>query len=97
LVQLIVPLWQSKERYRHASRLDDLDLAERNSERQAILDARIVHAEDQAAEALHNHVATTVNLLACDMGGVRVDRRRPNRCSASPFPIPHRRGHAACL
>lgn len=72
LMRLITPLWQSSERYRHASGLDDWDFAERNSEHQAILDACVARAHDEAAAALHDHLATTANLLAREMGGERL-------------------------
>jgi DNA-binding GntR family transcriptional regulator len=67
LMRLILPLWESAERYRMATwpkgRLDI-----RQDEHEAILDAVLAGKADKAARLMHDHLATTANELAARLG-----------------------------
>lgn len=67
LMRLILPLWQSAERYRIATwpkgRLDI-----RQAEHEAILEAVLARRADTAATLMHRHLATTANELAARLG-----------------------------
>ena len=67
LMRLILPLWESAERYRLATwpkgRLDI-----RQAEHGAILDAVLAREADTAAALMHQHLATTANELAARLG-----------------------------
>jgi DNA-binding GntR family transcriptional regulator len=68
LTRLIMPLWESSERYRFASRPIQRRLATRRGEHERILDACVRHAPAEAARELHNHLARTANAVAESMG-----------------------------
>jgi DNA-binding GntR family transcriptional regulator len=67
LDRLIVPLWESSERYRRAT-VGDKRVRGRGAEHQRILDAVSVHDPDTAEAELHNHLARTANYIAANMG-----------------------------
>jgi DNA-binding GntR family transcriptional regulator len=71
LLRLITPLWESAERYRMATwpkgRLDV-----RQEEHQAILDAVLARDPGRSADLMHDHLATTANELAGQMGAGEV-------------------------
>jgi DNA-binding GntR family transcriptional regulator len=71
LLRLIRPVWETSERYClevPACR----QLVERRHEHEEILAACIAHDADRAALALHDHLATTANYIAREMGGERL-------------------------
>ena len=68
LVRLIGPLWESSERYRFAILPVQRTVDERRAEHERILDACIEHKPAAAARELHDHLATTANLIATQMG-----------------------------
>lgn len=67
LMRLIVPLWESAERYRMATwprgRLDI-----RQAEHEAILEAVLARDPETASERMRDHLATTANELAARLG-----------------------------
>jgi DNA-binding GntR family transcriptional regulator len=67
--RLIHPLWETSERYRFAMLPVRLNLDKRRREHERILRACIAHNPDTAARELHNHLATTANLISAQMGG----------------------------
>jgi DNA-binding GntR family transcriptional regulator len=67
--RLIHPLWETSERYRFAMLPVRLNLDQRRSEHERILQACIDHDQAAAARELHNHLARTANLIAAQMGG----------------------------
>lgn len=67
--RLIHPLWETSERYRFAMLPVRLNLDQRRSEHERILQACIDHDQVAAARELHNHLARTANLIAAQMGG----------------------------
>jgi DNA-binding GntR family transcriptional regulator len=69
LLRLITPIWESSERYRRASIHVERNLAERQSEHEAILAACAERNPDRAAREMWAHLALTANLLARAMGG----------------------------
>ena len=69
LARLITPLWETSERYRHASGPVEWRLRERHREHEAILDACIAGDPERAARELHNHLARTANDVSERMGG----------------------------
>ena len=68
LVRLIRPLWETSERYRLAAPVKR-KLATRSGEHELILQACIQHDGDQAAAAIHDHLAMTANVVSKAMGG----------------------------
>lgn len=67
LMRLILPLWESAERYRIAAwRKGRLDI--RQEEHEAILEAVLARDRDRAATLMHDHLATTANELAARLG-----------------------------
>ena len=68
LLRLIRPVWETSERYClevPACR----QLIERRHEHEEILGACVEHDPARAALALHDHLATTANYIAVEMGG----------------------------
>jgi DNA-binding GntR family transcriptional regulator len=68
LMRLIRPVWETSERYClevPACR----QLVERRHEHEEILRACVDHDPARAAAALHDHLATTANSIAVEMGG----------------------------
>jgi DNA-binding GntR family transcriptional regulator len=74
LLRLITPIWESSERYRRASIHVERNLAERQSEHEAILAACVERDPDRAAGEMWAHLALTANLLARAMGGSELFR-----------------------
>jgi len=68
LIRLIRPIWETSERY-CLETPSCRRLIERRGEHQALLDACIAHDADLAALGLHDHLATTANSIATEMGG----------------------------
>lgn len=66
LMRLILPLWESAERYRIVSWPRGLDI--RQAEHEAILEAVLDRRPDEAAALMHDHLATTANELAQRLG-----------------------------
>lgn len=67
LVRLIQPLWESSERYRRSQATRGrFDL--RPGEHEEILAATVARQAPRAAALMHNHLATTANSLAAQMG-----------------------------
>jgi DNA-binding GntR family transcriptional regulator len=69
LVRLITPLWETSERYRHASGPVEWRLKERQREHEAILAACVARDPGRASRELHNHLARTANQVSTEMGG----------------------------
>lgn len=69
LLRLIQPLWETSQRYRLAIPGVARKLDTRRTEHEQILAACIAHDADLAARALHDHLATTANLVSVAMGG----------------------------
>lgn len=69
LVRLIIPLWESCERYRHKWVPLKEELRNRGDEHDAILNACVSRDPDKAALLLHNHLARTANFIAEQMTG----------------------------
>ena len=68
LLRLIRPVWQTSERYcLEVPQCRQLDA--RTGEHDEILAACVANDPDRAAEALHDHLATTANTIAAAMGG----------------------------
>jgi len=67
LTRLITPLWESSQRYRLATPVK-WTLERRSSEHEAMLEATVAHEPEKAAAILHDHLATTANEVARDMG-----------------------------
>jgi len=67
LLRLIRPVWETSERYCLAVP-ECRRLAARRSEHRAILEACVDHDADRAAQALHDHLATTANTISVAMG-----------------------------
>jgi DNA-binding GntR family transcriptional regulator len=68
LLRLIRPVWETAERY-CLETPECRQLAARDHEHEAILDACVAHDPDRAAAALSNHLATTANNISVAMGG----------------------------
>jgi DNA-binding GntR family transcriptional regulator len=68
LMRLIRPVWETAERY-CLEVPQCRQLAAREHEHEAILDACVAHDPDEAALALHDHLATTANNISHAMGG----------------------------
>jgi DNA-binding GntR family transcriptional regulator len=68
LLRLIRPVWETAERY-CLEVPECRQLRERRHEHEAILSACEDHDADRAAQALHDHLATTANSIAEAMGG----------------------------
>lgn len=77
LVRLITPLWETSERYRHASGPVEWRLKERQREHEAILSACIARDPERAATELHNHLARTANQVSAQMGGEQLFALKP--------------------
>jgi DNA-binding GntR family transcriptional regulator len=71
LTRLIRPLWETSERYRLAAPLKR-KLATRRREHAFILRACVEHDCDQAAAAMHDHLAISANAVSKAMGGAQV-------------------------
>jgi DNA-binding GntR family transcriptional regulator len=69
LLRLISPLWETSERYRHASGSIQWRLDDRQREHDRILDACVAHDPDRAAAELRNHLSVTANEVSAQMGG----------------------------
>lgn len=69
LLRLITPLWESSERYRHASGSIEWRLEERQQEHERLLTACIERDPKRAASELFNHLASTANQVSEQMGG----------------------------
>lgn len=72
LIRLITPLWETSERYRHASGSIEWRLEERHREHEQIVNACVQHEGEQAAVELHNHLVRSANYIAKQMGGERL-------------------------
>ena len=68
LLRLIKPVWETSERY-CLEEPQCRQLAARRDEHEQILEACIANDPDRAADALHDHLATTANNIAVAMGG----------------------------
>jgi DNA-binding GntR family transcriptional regulator len=68
LLRLIRPVWETSERYCLAVP-ESRQLAGRSHEHESILAACASHDTDNAALALHDHLATTANNISAGMGG----------------------------
>lgn len=69
LLRLIRPVWETSERYcLEVPQCRQLDA--RTGEHDEILAACVAGDPDHAAQALHDHLATTANTIAVAMGGV---------------------------
>jgi len=68
LMRLIRPVWETSERYCLESP-KCRQLAARSGEHDQILDACVAKDPERAAVALHDHLATTANNIAVEMGG----------------------------
>lgn len=68
LTRLIRPLWETSERYRLALMPMRANLDRRREEHERILAACEAHRPAVAARELHNHLSTTANLIAGEMG-----------------------------
>jgi DNA-binding GntR family transcriptional regulator len=68
LMRLIRPVWETAERY-CLEVPQCRQLAARQGEHQAILEACRARDPDRAAAALHDHLATTANNISVAMGG----------------------------
>ena len=68
LLRLIRPVWETSERYCLEAPAC-LGLATRAAEHEEILAACEAHDPDRAASALYDHLVTTANALAVEMGG----------------------------
>jgi DNA-binding GntR family transcriptional regulator len=68
LTRLIRPVWETSERY-CLEVPSCRQLVGRRHEHEAILGACVAHDPDRAAIALHEHLATTANSIAVEMGG----------------------------
>ncbi|MGH9063199.1 MAG: GntR family transcriptional regulator [Acidimicrobiales bacterium] len=69
LMRLITPLFETSNRYRHASGLVDWHLHERAGEHEEILQSCVDRDPVRAAGALHNHLARTANSVSRAIGG----------------------------
>lgn len=87
LLRLIRPLWESSERYR-VKIFAKGDVEMRHAEHEEILDAFLAGQADRAAILMHNHLASTANLLAHKMGArdvfpfQKVPKAKPGRVRA---------------
>ncbi len=70
LLRLIRPVWETAERY-CLEVPECRQLARRESEHQAILDACVAREPEIAAVALRDHLAQTANNISAAMGGER--------------------------
>jgi DNA-binding GntR family transcriptional regulator len=71
LIRLIRPVWETAERY--CLEVPQVrQLAARRYEHALILDACEVRDPDRAAIALHDHLATTANKIAIEMGAAEL-------------------------
>ena len=61
-------MWETSERY-CLEQPQCRQLAARRDEHEQILEACIANDPDRAADALHDHLATTANNIAVAMGG----------------------------
>jgi len=68
LLRLIEPLWETSQRYRLAANVAP-KLRVRSAEHEVILAACIDHDSELAARSLHNHLASTANVVSQAMGG----------------------------
>jgi DNA-binding GntR family transcriptional regulator len=68
LLRLIRPIWETAERY-CLEVPECRQLVGRAGEHEAILEACVSHDPEAAALALHDHLATTANIIAVAMGG----------------------------
>lgn len=66
--RLIRPLWDTTDRYRFAMLPIRTNLDSRRVEHELILDACVQRQPELAAVRVHNHLATTANLIAVQMG-----------------------------
>lgn len=84
LIRLITPLWETSERYRHASGLIDWRLDARQREHDRMLAACVAHDATAASLELYNHLVCSANHVAVRMGGtspfeLRATPKRPGR------------------
>ncbi|MQA73408.1 MAG: FCD domain-containing protein [Solirubrobacterales bacterium] len=77
LTRLITPLWETSERYRHASGPVEWRLDERRREHEEILAACVAREPDRASLELYNHLARTANQVSARMGGGELFALRP--------------------
>ncbi|MCD6727562.1 MAG: GntR family transcriptional regulator [Solirubrobacteraceae bacterium] len=77
LIRLVTPLWETSERYRHASSPIAWRLDARQREHDRILEACIAHDPERAAAELHNHLVGTAEHVSSDMGGPQLFELRP--------------------
>jgi DNA-binding GntR family transcriptional regulator len=69
LIRLIKPLWETSERYRHASGLSEWRLDARQREHERMLAACVAHDAECAGVERHNHLVRSANHVAKQMGG----------------------------
>jgi DNA-binding GntR family transcriptional regulator len=68
MMRSIVPVWENGERYRLEGVDDRSNLKKRLQEHERILELCEEHKGDAAADALHDHLISTVNIVARRMG-----------------------------
>ena len=69
MTRLVRPLWDTTDRYRFAILPVRTSLDTRKREHERILDACVDRNAELAAARIHNHLATTANLIAVQMLG----------------------------
>lgn len=87
LVRLIVPLWETSERYRRLGQSRRRDFAERYSEHLSILDACILRDPDLAAKRLLDHLSRSANLVALALGDRPLFSEDKLRSLSVPLPV----------
>ena len=68
MARLIRPLWDTTDRYRFAMLPIRTSLDTRRIEHEQLLEACIEQEPEVAAARVHNHLATTANMIAVQMG-----------------------------
>ena len=68
MTRLIRPLWDTTDRYRFAMLPIQTSLDTRLVEHERLLEACIQREPEIAAVRIHNHLATTANTVAVQMG-----------------------------
>lgn len=91
MIRLIKPLWETSERYRHASGVIDWRLDARQREHDRMLAACVGHDADEAARELHNHLVRSATHVANEMGGESPFTLKP----APKPPVKRKRAKAA--
>jgi DNA-binding GntR family transcriptional regulator len=81
LIRLVLPLWESSERYRYTMLPIRTRIEGRRDEHERILQACIDHDAERAEAELHDHLARTANTVATEMGGEQLFELRLARRS----------------